>query len=153
MEQPKNPTASPPPPPPHYVAAGDTKTSKTRRQPPSPEEMIAFYESKGLDRQAASLKAIEDLQSLLLRGADASRRDRLPPSGDLQRKLDNAIARLAILDMKLDSKPGYPESLAIGVASGALLGGLSAALPSALRALGDTWRFVASAANHRTPPP
>lgn len=145
MEQPKSPAAAPPS---QSTGADENKPNKNKRRPPSPEEVVAFYESQGLDHHAASLKAVEDLQSALLRGAAASRRDRLAPVAELQRKLDNANTRLAVLDMKLDSKPGYPESLAIGVASGALLHGLAAAL----RALADTWRSVASATKSRTPP-
>ncbi|KAI0518875.1 hypothetical protein KFK09_006312 [Dendrobium nobile] len=145
MEKPKNPAVARPPPP---AAVDDNKQNKNKRRPPSPEEVLAFYESQGLDQRAASLKAIEDLQSALLRGAAASRRGRLAPSAELQRKLDNTNTRLAVLDMKLDSKPGYPESLAIGLASGALLHGLTAAF----RAISDTWRSVSSATKSRTPP-
>ncbi|XP_071921867.1 uncharacterized protein [Coffea arabica] len=46
---------------------------------------------------------------------------------DSSRKLDVINARLLQLDMKVDSKPGYPQSLAIGVASGALLQGFTSA--------------------------
>ncbi|PKA57886.1 hypothetical protein AXF42_Ash012425 [Apostasia shenzhenica] len=148
MEHAKNPLGgSPHLSSPNATAAGESKQENKngrRTRPPTPEEVLAYYQSQGLDAQSASLKAIADLQTLLLRGgarggSAASRRD-------FQRKLDNINTRVAILDMKLDSKPGYPESLAIGLAAGGFLHGLSAALPPALRALADAWRSVTSAA-------
>ncbi|XP_020580567.1 uncharacterized protein LOC110024759 [Phalaenopsis equestris] len=145
MEQPKGLAGRQPP---QSASVDETKRDQNKRQPPSPEEILTFYESQGLDHRAASLKAIEDLQSALLRGAAASRRNRLAPSGDLQRKVDNINTSLAILQMKLDSKPGFPESLAIGLASGALIHGLSATV----RALSEAWRSVASVTKSRSPP-
>ncbi|ONK82031.1 uncharacterized protein A4U43_C01F35420 [Asparagus officinalis] len=48
-------------------------TPSPRPRPPSPEEVLAHYESQGLDPKSASLKAISDLQSLLLLRSSSSR--------------------------------------------------------------------------------
>lgn len=134
------------------------KKAGEKRGLPSPKEMIAHYESKGMDTGEASVKVIEDLQSALFRkfvqenkktkknaggpGADSS-----PPNS---RKLDVINSRLIQLEMKVDSKPGYPQTLAIGVASGALLGGIGNLLPHLAASAANIWKSVTTAAtsNH-----
>ncbi|KAK1269587.1 hypothetical protein QJS04_geneDACA013990 [Acorus gramineus] len=121
-----------------------------KRKPPTPEELVAHYESQGLDSREASLRVIRDLQSLFYRTvvSDKKRKERL--ISDTSRKLDNANTRLAILEMKLDSKPGFFESFAVGVASAASFRGASAAFPHVAGALGNVWEAVKSATARRT---
>ncbi|KAG0470409.1 hypothetical protein HPP92_017109 [Vanilla planifolia] len=145
MDQPKVTPSSPAPPSPSIDA--NKKPKKNRRQPPSPEEVLSFYESKCLDPRAASLMAIGDLQSLVLRSSTSPRQDRLAASEELSRKLANLNSRLIVLDMKLNTKPAFPESFAIGIASGAVLNGL----PYAFRALSHAWGSVASITASRPP--
>ncbi|KAJ0965570.1 hypothetical protein J5N97_026708 [Dioscorea zingiberensis] len=97
---------------------------KKRRRPPSAEEVLAHYEAQGLEPREASLKAIRDLQLLLYRSVSSSTRPGAKDT-DSTRKLDNINTRLAILDMKLNSKPSYPQSLAIGVTAQAIFTALS----------------------------
>ncbi|KAI4326200.1 hypothetical protein MLD38_031538 [Melastoma candidum] len=109
-------------------------------RPPTPQELVSYYESRGLDNAQASLKVIEDLQSLLLRSISSSRaKDKLPAAGDTLRKIDSAADRLAILEMKLDSKPGHAQAFAIAVAAGVTL----RAVPHLLRTVGEAWSTVA----------
>ncbi|KAL8158680.1 hypothetical protein V2J09_000217 [Rumex salicifolius] len=102
---------------------------------PTPQELISHYESQGMDSQQASFKVIDDLQNMLVRVISSSSSSKSVKAkknkfmSDASRKLDTANARLAILEMKLDSKPGFPQSLAIGVASGATFRGLSSVWP------------------------
>ncbi|XP_039120237.1 uncharacterized protein LOC120256634 [Dioscorea cayenensis subsp. rotundata] len=102
----------------------NSNEDKKRRRPPSAEEMLAHYEAQGLDTREASLKAIKELQLLLYRSV-SSARPGAKKDDDSTRKLDNVYTRLAILDMKLDSKPNFPQSLAIGVTAQAIFTGLS----------------------------
>ncbi|KAK9097690.1 hypothetical protein Syun_024735 [Stephania yunnanensis] len=85
----------------------------------------------------ASIKVIEDLQNVLYRVVSSGRGKKDKFMGETSRKLDTANTRLAILELKLDSKPGYGETLAIGVAAGALLRGAGSVLPHVLGAIGQ----------------
>ncbi|XP_008801412.2 uncharacterized protein LOC103715532 [Phoenix dactylifera] len=116
--------------------------SKKKRQLPGPEEVLAHYEAQGLGSREASLQAIGELQSLLYKSVVSGRGGK--KDTDSVRKLDTLNARLAILEMKLDSKPGFLPSFAIGLASGA-------ALPPILSGLGAMWNAVKIAA--RSSPP
>ncbi|RAL43791.1 unnamed protein product [Cuscuta campestris] len=100
---------------------GQGNSTKKVRKLPSPKEMVAHYEAKGLGAEEASLKAIEDLQNLLFKMAVNSGEKGSAAAAATSRKLDSMSSRLISLDMKLDSKPSYPQTLAIGVASGALV--------------------------------
>ncbi|CAA6670371.1 unnamed protein product [Spirodela intermedia] len=73
--------------------------------------------------------------------------------GETGRKLDNANARLALVEMKLDAKPGYPESFAIGVCAGAALNGVGAAAPHILGGLRKMWEAVSGATKDHSSPP
>ncbi|CAI9090491.1 OLC1v1025270C1 [Oldenlandia corymbosa var. corymbosa] len=106
----------------------DSQKNKPKRKIPSPRELVAQYESRGMDTQEASFKVIEDLQNALFRTMLSNRKDRKSPPGqspDISRKLDVINGRLLQLDMKVDSKPGYPQMLAIGVTSGAIVGAVA----------------------------
>ncbi|WOK94387.1 hypothetical protein Cni_G03089 [Canna indica] len=134
-----------PPPPPATVNSNPTfgATTKKRRPPPGPEELLAHYESQGLNPREASLRAIGELQTILYRYA--VKKDRF--AADSPRKLDGVNTRLAVLEMKLDSKPGFPESLAIGIASGAFV----SAIPHVVGSLRSMWYSVRSATKGSPP--
>ncbi|XP_068642163.1 uncharacterized protein [Aristolochia californica] len=137
VEVPPIPSADPSPP---------TKPTKEgqNRKAPTAVEVIAHYEAQGVDSKEAPLKAIEDLQKVLMKvlGSGGGRKDKF--MGDTMRKLDNVNTRLAILEMKMDSKPGYGESVAIGVASGLAARGIGNVMPQVLGALGQMWDSVKS---------
>ncbi|CAA7408285.1 unnamed protein product [Spirodela intermedia] len=123
-------------------AAGPPRKAPTM---PTPEELVALYESQGMEPREASLRVIKDLQAVLYRTMASGRGKRDRFTADTGRKLDNVGARLAIVEMKLDSKPGYPHLLALGVAAGAVLQGVGSAAPHVLGAFGKMWRAVLSA--------
>lgn len=161
MQQPPTPNAAlppnpfPSPPPlnasssPGSVTTTTTTTTTTKkskqRPPPGPEEVLAHYESQGLSPREASLRAVRELQAILFRYA--AKKERF--AADSPRKLDGVNTRLAVLEMKLDSKPGFPESLAIGVASGAIV----SAIPHVLGGLRGIWDSVWSATKGSPPSP
>ncbi|KAK1577128.1 hypothetical protein Q3G72_019216 [Acer saccharum] len=94
----------------------------------------------------ASIKVIEDLQSVLFRviGSNSkNKKDRLV--GDTSKKIDVINNRLAIVDLKLDTKPGYGETFALGVASGAALNGIGFVWPHVLKGIGQIWSAVRTA--------
>ncbi|KAJ8634486.1 hypothetical protein MRB53_008753 [Persea americana] len=147
MEKPRAPVAAfPPSPSPSAgggvgAAAGSIRRSSSneqRKAPPSPEELVAHYESQGVDPKEAPLKVIEDLQSVIIRVIGSGRGSKDKFMANTTRKLDNINTRLAVLDMKLDSKPGYPQALAIGVSAGATVG----LLPYLATALAQMWDAV-----------
>ncbi|KAJ9139553.1 hypothetical protein P3X46_030278 [Hevea brasiliensis] len=141
MEQPPIPNASPQAPP---------KDSK--KKPPTPQELISHYQSQGLDFQEASVKVVEDLQNVLFRvisSKNKNRKDKL--MADASRKVDLVNNRVAVLDMKLDSKPGYVETFAIGVASGAAFRGIESVWPHVLGGIAQIWNAVTCAT--KPPPP
>ncbi|RWW50507.1 hypothetical protein BHE74_00043224 [Ensete ventricosum] len=144
---PPNPFPSPPPlsanSSPGSVTTTTTTNKSNRRAPPGPEEVLAHYESQGLSPREASLRAIRELQAILFRYA--TKKERF--AADSPRKLDGVNTRLAVLEMKLDSKPGFPESLAIGVASGAIV----SAIPHVLGGLRGIWDSVWSATKGSPP--
>lgn len=123
---------------------------KSTKKLPTPTEMIAHYESKGLNTQEASLKVIEDLQKALFRKlvVDNNRNSGNAGEGNgsvsSSRKLDVINSRLMNLEMKVDMKPGYPQALAIGVASGAVLNGIGAVVPHLASSVANLWDAVRS---------
>lgn len=137
MEQPATPGTLPANP-----SLSSKEKGGQKRKLPSPKEMIAHYESQGLETQEASIKVIDDLQSMLFRVVTSGRGKKDKLMADTSRKLDTANARLAILELKVDSKPGYAETLAIGVASGALFRGVAGVFPHVLAAVGQMWNAV-----------
>ncbi|KAL0354361.1 UNVERIFIED_CONTAM: hypothetical protein Sradi_3883000 [Sesamum radiatum] len=95
------------------------KNNKKSKRMPSPTELVSHYEKQGMETHEASLKVIQDLQGALFRMITANRnRNRNSNSPDVtSAKLDAIHSRLLHLEMKLDSKPSYPQALAIGVTS------------------------------------
>ncbi|KAG9449305.1 hypothetical protein H6P81_009270 [Aristolochia fimbriata] len=152
MQKPGTPVAAPPTPSASPSASPSAPPSAPAKQPkeaqsmkpPTAAEVIAHYEAQGVDSKEAPLKAIEDLQNVLMRvlGSGRGRKDKF--MGDTMRKLDSVNTRLAILEVKMDSKPGYGESVAIGVASGLAARGIGNVMPQVLGALGQMWDSVKS---------
>ncbi|KAE8649640.1 hypothetical protein Csa_012725 [Cucumis sativus] len=89
-------------------------TVRSVRKPPSPQELISHYESQGLTSHDASIKVIDDLQNALFRIISSGRGNKDKRLLETSRKLDATNSRLAVLDLKLDSKPGYAETFALG---------------------------------------
>ncbi|XP_020215693.1 uncharacterized protein LOC109799529 [Cajanus cajan] len=112
---------------------------------PTAKELISHYESRGMDSQEASMKVIEDLQKALFSVVSSGRGKHDKLLTESSRKIDAISNRLTILDMKLDSKPGYIETFAIGLASGAALKGIGALVPHVIAPLGNIWNSVSSA--------
>ncbi|KAF9590226.1 hypothetical protein IFM89_032004 [Coptis chinensis] len=109
-------------------------------QIPTPKELVSHYESQGMETNEATMKVIEDLQNVLVRVVSSGRGKKDKLMAESCRKLDTAITRLAILELKMDSKPGYGESLAIGVVAGGFVRGIG----SVVGAVGDMWNAVRS---------
>ncbi|XP_058731563.1 uncharacterized protein LOC131603277 [Vicia villosa] len=118
--------------------------SNQKKKIPSPKELISYYESQGMDSNEASLKVIEDLQKALFGVISSGRGKNERVLNESSRKMDSVNNRLAVLDMKLDSKPGYVETFAIGVVSGAALNGIGAILPHILSPIAQIWNSVTS---------
>ena len=133
MEKPPIPSAIP--------SSFQSPPQKQKRKLPTPKELIAHYESQGMESQEASLKVIDDLQNALfiVVSSGRSKKDRFMV--DASRKLDSVNSRLAILEMKLDSKPGFPQTLTLGVVSA----GIASALPHVFGAFSQIWNSVRSA--------
>ncbi|XP_028772079.1 uncharacterized protein LOC114738525 [Neltuma alba] len=125
-------------------AASSKPKAPSKKKPPTPQELIAHYESQGLDSNAATAKVIDDLQRAFFGVISSGRgkKDRL--LADSSRKIDALNSGLTILDLKLDSKPGYAETFAMGIASGAAINGIGAVMPQILGSLNQIWKSVAS---------
>ncbi|KAK6915219.1 hypothetical protein RJ641_020336 [Dillenia turbinata] len=104
----------------------NNSSSKGMRKLATAQELISHYESKGLQPHEASIKAIEDLQATLFRVVASGRARKEKSMAESSRNMDT---RLAILEWKLDSKPGYAQSVAIGVTSAAIWQGISHIAP------------------------
>lgn len=111
---------------------------------PTPKELISHYESQGMDSQEASMKVIDDLQKALFGVISSGKGKHDKLLIESSRKVDAIGNRLTVLDMKLDSKPGYVETFAIGVASGAALKGFGAIVPHILAPLAQIWNNVST---------
>ncbi|TKY60217.1 hypothetical protein E2542_SST17312 [Spatholobus suberectus] len=112
---------------------------------PTAKELISHYESQGMDSQEASMKVIEDLQKALFTVVSSGRGKQDKLLTESSRKVDAISNRLTVLDMKLDSKPGYVETFAIGLASGAALKGIGALVPHIIAPLAQIWNSVSTA--------
>ncbi|CAN7098666.1 hypothetical protein HID58_021704 [Brassica napus] len=135
------------------AAAEETKSEQNQTAPkqkskkfPTAAELISHYQKQGgLEPAEASVKVIEDLQNALVRVAssskNASSKSKLLADG---RKIDAISGRLAVVDAKLETKPGYVETFALGLASGAALNGISAVWPHVTRGIGQVWSAVKS---------
>ena len=138
MEQPKFPNS---------LSRTTTTNNPQRKKPPKPQELISHYKTQGLDQEQASIKVIEDLQSVLFRviASNSNKKDRLV--GDTSKKIDVINNRLAIVDLKIDTKPGYVETFALGISSGAALNGMGGVWPHVLKGIGQIWSAVRTAAD------
>ncbi|XP_051143793.1 uncharacterized protein LOC127260148 [Andrographis paniculata] len=101
-------------------AKKNNDNKKQRRRMPSPREMVSHYEKQGMETQEASLKVIQDLQGALFKLVTDSRKtnsQNTTKGAPASTKLDTLHSRLLHIESKLDSKPSYPQALALGVAS------------------------------------
>ncbi|KAJ8760179.1 hypothetical protein K2173_011035 [Erythroxylum novogranatense] len=150
MEKPVNSDATP------QTPSKQNRNSEkpTKQKLPTPQDLISHYQTQGLDSQEASVKVIEDLQNVLIRVISANnktKKDKLV--GETSRKVDILNNRVAVVDMKLDSKPGYIETLALGVASGAALKGIESVWPYVAGGVAQIWSAVRSVTKPPTSPP
>ncbi|PIN23861.1 hypothetical protein CDL12_03407 [Handroanthus impetiginosus] len=95
----------------------NNQSNKKATRLPSPRELVSHYEKQGMETQEASLKVIQDLQGALFRTITANRKSNRTSPDVTSAKLDAIHSRLLTLEMKVDSKPSYPQALALGVAS------------------------------------
>lgn len=127
--------------------AEETKAEEKQKSKkfPTPTELISHYQKRGLEPAEASIKVIEDLQNALVRVVSSSRnassKDKLVTDA---RKIDAINGRLAVVDAKLETKPGYVETFVLGLASGAALNGINAVWPHITRGIGQVWSAVRS---------
>ncbi|KAK0595720.1 hypothetical protein LWI29_009347 [Acer saccharum] len=82
-------------------------------------------------------------QKKVIASNSKKKKDRLV--GDTSKKIDVINNRLAIVDLKLDTKPGYGDTFALGVASGAALNGIGCVWPHVLKGIGQIWSAVRTA--------
>ncbi|KAL5718133.1 hypothetical protein ACHQM5_011069 [Ranunculus cassubicifolius] len=75
------------------------------------------------------MKVIDDLQNVLVRVISSGRGKKDKFMGESSRKLDHMNTRLAILELKMYSKPGFGQSLAISVGAGAIVNGFGSVVP------------------------
>ncbi|OVA19273.1 hypothetical protein BVC80_521g75 [Macleaya cordata] len=136
MEQPATPNTPPP------SNQNGLPSTNSKKKIPTPQELISHYESQGLEKNEASMKVIEDLQNVLYRVLSSRAGKKEKFMAKTSRMLDTANTRLAILELKLDSKPGYGETLAIGVAAGGIVEGAGSVLPHVFGAIGQIWNSV-----------
>lgn len=106
---------------------------------PKPAELIDRYVAQGMDREAASERAIEDLQTALQRSLYPMQRlASLDKTFRSSATLFEAEAqRLARIESKLDAKPNIAQIFAAGFAAGAVLQTAIKATPPVVAALND----------------
>jgi len=63
-------------------------------------------------------------------------------AGEASRKIDAVNTRVAVVDMKLDLKPGYAETFAIGVASASAFRGVETVWPHVVGGIAQIWNAV-----------
>ncbi|GMH03883.1 hypothetical protein Nepgr_005722 [Nepenthes gracilis] len=130
------------------ISSSRNTNGSQKRRVPTPQELISHYESQGLESQEAAVRVIGDLQHMLRKVVTSGRGKKDRFTAESSRKLDTANARLAIVEMKLDSKPGFPESLAIGIASAASFRGITAVWPRVVGAAAQIWNSVRSSTSN-----
>ncbi|KAJ4719056.1 putative Ribosomal protein-related [Melia azedarach] len=139
MEQPSLPNTTKP-------------TNTPKKKIPSPQELISHYTTQGLDQEQASIKVIEDLQNVLFRIIASNSKNKNDKfMAETSKKIDVVNSRVAIVDMKLDSKPGYGETFALGIASGAALNGIGSVFPHVVKGLAQIWSTVRNATDPSSP--
>ncbi|GLJ10528.1 hypothetical protein SUGI_0129810 [Cryptomeria japonica] len=94
-----------------------------------------MYEAKGLSSTAASHQAILDLQKVLSKVVSQVRTS---PTRRNEAFKSDINTRLAILEMKVDSKPGIGQMLGLQVAATAIV----QTAPHVFRAVGNMWSSV-----------
>ncbi|KAL3632797.1 hypothetical protein CASFOL_025781 [Castilleja foliolosa] len=101
------------------LGAGEKKKKKSKeKRMASPRELVAHYENQGMETQEASFKVIQDMQGALFKIITSNRNNNRKSTNDVtSAKLDAIHARLLSLETKIDSKPGFPQAVAVGVAS------------------------------------
>ncbi|XP_074293953.1 uncharacterized protein LOC141621169 [Silene latifolia] len=150
MEQPNFSNTSQPPQPPPLPPSNPTinnnnnnnNNKKQKIKIPTPQELITHYESQGMNTQEASIKVIDDLQHTLFRVITSRKGRKDKFMGEASRKLDAACNRLAIVEKKVDSKPGYTESFVIGVAGASAARGVFAVWPQVAGGFVSVWNSV-----------
>lgn len=125
-----------PVPPASASASAPASTSTTNKsKKPNPEELLALYEAKGLNPTEASHQAIHDLQSVISNLLYSRARSSDRSSQQFSSQLDPISTRLSLLEMKVDTKPGMAQTLALGVSAGAIV----QATPHVFRAVSSIW--------------
>ncbi|CAH8388920.1 unnamed protein product [Eruca vesicaria subsp. sativa] len=119
------------------------RKQKTKKFPTA-TELISHYQEQGLEPAEASVKVIEDLQNALVRIVSSSKNNSKDKLLTDARKIDAINGRLAVVDAKLETKPGYVVTFVLGLASGAALNGINAVLPHVTRGIGQVWSAVTS---------
>ncbi|VVA91574.1 unnamed protein product [Arabis nemorensis] len=141
MKQPATPNAADE----TITEQNQTGAKQKSKKFPTPTELISHYQKRGLEPAEASIKVIEDLQNALVRVVSSSRnassKDKLLTDA---RKIDAINGRLAVVDAKLETKPGYVETFVLGLASGTVLNGINAVWPHVTRGIGQVWSAVKS---------
>ncbi|BBM99789.1 hypothetical protein MPTK1_1g23850 [Marchantia polymorpha subsp. ruderalis] len=130
----------PPPPPPPPLG--------TASKPPSAKELIEFYKKKGLNQEAATEKAIEDMQKALTYAVQ-----RFPKRAQAVEKsivsvssgMDRLAKRMDTLEAKLDTKPSFVGVFAAGAAAGAALQAVFSGVPHLIRAVSQVGRSISGA--------
>ncbi|GAB2302856.1 hypothetical protein Dimus_036851 [Dionaea muscipula] len=130
---------------------GDGGGGSQKSRIPTPQELISHYESQGLETQEAAIKVIDDLQRVLFRTVTSGRGRKDKSMAEVSKKLDNVNTRLAIVEMKLDSKPGYPGFLALGVLSAASFRGIASVWPHVAGAAAHIWNSVRGSTTSSAP--
>ncbi|XP_010531940.1 PREDICTED: uncharacterized protein LOC104808105 [Tarenaya hassleriana] len=118
-----------------------TGAKRGPRKVPTPAELISRYQERGIEPAEASVKVIGDLQNALIRVVSSSRNanEKSKVFADASRKIDAVNGRLAVVEAKLDSKPGYGETFVLGLASCA---GMNAVWPHVMRGFGHVLSAV-----------
>ncbi|KAI3962945.1 hypothetical protein MKX01_029756 [Papaver californicum] len=139
MAQPAAPNAISPPKLSSSSTTPATSSNGPHKRPiPTPEELISHYESKGLEKNEASMEVIEDLQNVIFRILSLKGGKKAKFMAKSSRMLDTVNTRLNILELKLDSKPNFDQTLGIGVVAG----GIGSVVPHVFGAIGQIWSSV-----------
>ncbi|KAL2653089.1 hypothetical protein R1flu_021217 [Riccia fluitans] len=132
-----SPRIPPSPPPPPLGRPGP--------KPPSAKELIEFYTKKGMNHEAATEKALEDLQKALTYAVQRfpKRAQAMERSiGSVTSSLEYLSKRMDTLEAKLDTKPSLAGVFGAGAAAGAVLQATFTAAPHLFRAIAQIGRSV-----------
>ncbi|KAL3684895.1 hypothetical protein R1sor_002917 [Riccia sorocarpa] len=115
MEMSTNPPLPTPPSPPPLPFG------RAAPKPPSARELIEHYKTKGLDQEAATEKALEDMQKALTYAVQRfpKRAQAMERSvGSVTNSLEYLCKRMDTLEAKLDTKPSLAGVFGAGAAAG-----------------------------------